>query len=210
MKKKIKNSPQKHIHSSSRKAWLTAIGGILMFVSWTSENIYLSDINSAKEQIRGDAQFITSESSNSLQWMLKYQEEIKKPNYDIDTIANSSRGYFVAMNKILEAAARIDPNSDIFQGHLKEYLKYKDKYMESFKIKDVDSMTSITSEVMHWMRTIYPEAEKEANRVAFEISKKGNFYKGIFRFAHIFSSMFFGVAWIYENRKNKHLTKQSS
>lgn len=209
--KRVRNMTQPAAASPSSPhlfTWLTAACATLMFLTWLAENVFMADIRDEMERIRYHRQFMTGESSNALQWMLKYQEELGKPQlstptYDVDAVANASRGYLIAMRNVLETAASVDPKSPVLTSHLTTFKAYHERYNKCYQSKDVDGMIVTTSLVMAWVRQIYPEAEEVFNRVVQANSRRDTFWTYVFRSAYLVASALYVVVWIIDYRTRK-------
>ncbi len=174
-----------------------------MFVSWVSQNIYIYDLDVKIKQITTNAQFISTENGKALQWMLKYQEEIrKKPTYDPEVIANTAYGYASTMKQILEAAKQMNPQSTILMGHHKKITQYKEDIENAIKSEDVNTIIMISTELMQWSKKAFDEALPEFRAVEAKINSSNALWTKIFRYSYITASCLFGLFWLVVNGRS--------
>jgi hypothetical protein len=161
----------------------------------------MSELDEIKQQMRNDQQFMAIENGNALQWMIKFQEELRKTNTDNEIVANTSRGYLHSMKKVLETAVNVRPGSEILTKHLSIFTEKLRKYEQAYKDKQIGLTVAITSNVMEWLRNIFPEAEAEFNKSVSDINKKSQLWTQIFYCCYIIASALFGYSWWQENLK---------
>jgi hypothetical protein len=195
----------------SKGNWGIAIGGILMFVSWVSQNFYISELNAKIERLKTTAQFTSTEKGPALQWMLKYQEELrKKPIYDPEVIVNSAKGYASSMEKILEAISQASPQSTILLGHYKKITRCKEDIANAIKSHDVNTIITTSNELMQWAETAYKQALPELRTIEAKINSNYILWTRIFKFSYLAATCLFAISWVIVNGRCLLNLEQSS
>ncbi len=203
------HSKPKLLSRISKGNWGIAVGAILMFVLWASQNIYVSGLDTKLRQLTTDLQFMNTENGRALQWMLKNQEELRKePKYDPEVIANTAKGYSSSMAQILGAAKRVNPQSTILSNHHEKITQYNDRIVA--ESDDVNNIIAISTETMQWAEEAYKEAEPELKAIESKINSSNTLWTKIFRFSYIAATCLLAISWFLINGRSLLSPKSGS
>jgi hypothetical protein len=170
-----------------------------MFISWLGQNIYQSEISSQKADIEREVQFINSEMLKAQTWMLTSQNELRKESPDPEMILNSAVGYAETTRGIVEAAARIDPDSKVLQKHVDAHKKILGPLQEAARKRNLKGLEETASDMMLWFGAIGREAHKAMDVRAQQVSKSEGFWKRIFQGSFLLGSILLAGTWCKAN-----------
>ncbi|MHC4568581.1 MAG: hypothetical protein ACYTE3_22820 [Planctomycetota bacterium] len=195
------HSKPKLLSRISKGNWGIAVGAILMLVLWASQNIYISGLDTKLRQLTTDLQSMNTENGRALQWMLKYQEELRKePKYDPEVIANTAKGYSSSMEQIFGAAKRVNPQSSILSNHHEKITQYNDRIVA--ESDDVNNIITMSTEMMQWAEEAYKEAEPELKAIESKINSSNTLWTKVFRFSYIAATCLLAISWFLINGRS--------
>jgi hypothetical protein len=192
-----RNAAEKSAKPPLKRVIILANGlaGVFMFVSWVGQNIYQSEISSKRLDVDRNAQFVTSEMSKVITWLLTFQSERKKKEPDSEIILNSAINYADTTGLIVKIANKIDPDSSILRSHVEEHEKLAKPIREAAERRDINKLQETASAMMDWFRRIDPEAKKAMNHRLQELSRQDETGKLVFRGFFMLASCVFAVTW---------------
>lgn len=195
------HSKPKLLSRISKGNWAVAVGALLMFVLWVSQNIYVSELDTKLRQLTTDLQFMNTENGRALQWMLMYQEELRKePKYDPEVIANTAKGYSSSVEQIFGAGKRVNPQSTILSNHHEKITQYNDRIVA--ESDDVNNIIAISTDMMQWAEEAYKEAGPELKVVESKMNSSNRLWTKIFRFSYIAASCLLAISWFLINGRS--------
>jgi hypothetical protein len=202
---KAAKATKSHVTQSSASSgmraliYLNGIAALCMFASWLGQNIYQTEMSSRKSEIQTNSQFVSSEMSKALTWMLTFQTERRKEKPDPEIILNSATNYAETLGTIVGAASRIDPNSVVLTRHVDEHTKILGTLRAAVQKRDLNELQEATSFMMMWFGRIGPEAHDAINKRAQEVSEHEERAKWIFRGFFLLGSVVLAATWLKIN-----------
>lgn len=190
---KPSSSPQ----ASRGKAAIYANGlaAVLMFISWLGQNIYQSEMSSRKADIQANVQFVSSEMSKALTWLLTFQAERRKETPDPEVILNSAVGYAKTTQLIVEAASNVDRNSPVLRKHVEDHRKLFVPLEVAAQQRDIRKLEENAMIMMMWFGGIDREAREAMGARFQQISDDEDNGKLIFHVFYLLGSLAFAVTW---------------
>ena len=175
--------------------YANALGAVLMFASWVSQNVYQSEMSSEMSSIDKGAQFVSSEMSKALTWMLTFQTEHRKPKPDPEVILNSALGYAETTGLIVQAASRIDPDSAVLKKHVADHQKLMRPLRSAAERRDLKEIEEAVSVMMMWFGAIDREAREAVNRRAQSVGDAEAKFKRLFLVVFGLGSLVYAWTW---------------
>lgn len=174
-----------------------------MFVSWAGQNIYQSGATARMSDIQESVQFVNADMSKAIQWMLAFQNELRKEKPDPEIILNSSISYADTVDSIVAAAHRVDPKSAALSRHESDFKKLDEPLRRAAHSRDLKEIESSTVELMLWFKLIGAEAHDAISAKANELKTTEDRGRWIFQSSFIVASLLFAATWLYPYASSK-------
>lgn len=187
----------------------TAIGGLILFVSWISENYLQKKWEGQKEVSERTRQELSKGEDRHA--LAVFQVDLFYSSYIKEGTENSLRNY-------IKALVRYSKNLLAMQMHRADILAIDDAtYQKDHPIKkrleiarveklidtyasqtDVEAISQLADELSDEMRNNNTKAVQEANLYLLSLNKRIFFYNGLFLWSYIAGSILLGVAFLLD------------
>ena len=185
-------------HSNNAETRMSIIGGIagvLMFLSWFAQTVGVDDLNGERSTAIDNFQFIQAENSQTLDWMIAFQNERRKAQPDPEILMNAAVNYADKMVRIIEASTKIDPQSKILGDHLYHFKKLRVPLDQAVSRRNIQALIETASSLMEYVHTIAPQAEEQMSLKLADLTSTQQNYKWMFRILFLSSSIASAYAW---------------
>jgi hypothetical protein len=178
-----------------RMIYINGIAGLCMFFSWLAQTVFLNDLTNVRMAVEHNRDFIQSENSQTLQWMLSFQSERRRDKPDPEVLVNSAVGYADKTLRILEAAANVDPDSRILAEHLDTFKKIRAQLDSAVEQRNIQNIVDAASSMMEYVATIAPKAETQFNSRVDDLRSTEETYRRSFQVLFVIGSVVSAYAW---------------